>query len=65
MAVFYAFPMFMVAVYSLRSVILFKRGAIRDKDKFNRFIDDRLARSPVSGLIVYPEGGALGAMGAL
>lgn len=56
MAVAFAFPAFMAAVCVIRSVILFKRGRIADKDAFNAMIAARMAASPVEGLIVYPEG---------
>ena len=90
------FPMFMFSVVIIRSVILFKRGAIRNKEvrlyfapspcgvtdircssssssggpswaplkplsshvlqAFNSMVDKMMARSPVNGLNVYPEG---------
>mmetsp|Transcript_16631 Transcript_16631/g.49747 ORF Transcript_16631/g.49747 Transcript_16631/m.49747 type:complete len:398 (-) Transcript_16631:469-1662(-) len=56
MAVALVFPMFMISVVIIRSVILFKRVAIRDKEGFNKMIDRMMARSPVNGLNVYPEG---------
>lgn len=56
MAVAALFPMFMVSVVIIRSVILFKRVAIRDKEGFNRMIDRMMEQSPVNGLNVYPEG---------
>lgn len=56
MAVAAVFPMFMISVVIIRSVILFKRGAIRDKEGFNRMIDRMMSLSPVNGLNVYPEG---------
>lgn len=56
LAVLYVFPMFMVAVRSIRGVILFKRGRIADKTAFNDWIDQELEESSQKGLIVYPEG---------
>lgn len=56
LAVLLVFPTFMGALKVLRSVITFKRGAIADKEKFNRWIDEQRASSPQTGLSVYPEG---------
>ncbi|KAK9832508.1 hypothetical protein WJX81_003456 [Elliptochloris bilobata] len=56
MAVAYVFPMFMLAVCIIRSVILFKRGKKVDHEEFNRMLEYKMAASPVDGLIVYPEG---------
>ncbi|KAL4452524.1 hypothetical protein ABPG75_008186 [Micractinium tetrahymenae] len=56
LAVLLVFPTFMGALKVLRSVITFKRGAIADKEKFNRWIDEQRAASPQTGLSVYPEG---------
>ncbi|KAK9815692.1 hypothetical protein WJX72_008180 [[Myrmecia] bisecta] len=56
MAVFFVFPMFMIPVRVVRGVILFKRGTIRDKEKFNIMVDASMHDSPMNGLIVYPEG---------
>lgn len=56
LAVVWVFPFFMTGIAAIRSVILFKRGSIADKDKFNRWIDKKLVESPQSGLAVYPEG---------
>ncbi|KAK9789400.1 hypothetical protein WJX73_004242 [Symbiochloris irregularis] len=55
-AVAIVFPMFMIAVMNIRSVVLFNRGRKKDHEEFNRLIDRRIAASPVPGLIVYPEG---------
>ncbi|KAK9835903.1 hypothetical protein WJX74_010643 [Apatococcus lobatus] len=56
MAVYYVFPMFMISVRAAKGVILFKRGRQHDKDAFNRMVDKKMARSPLEGLIIYPEG---------
>ncbi|KAL4853125.1 hypothetical protein ACK3TF_005902 [Chlorella vulgaris] len=56
MAVLFVFPTFISALTVLKSIILFKRGAIADKEKFNAWIDEQRANSPQSGLSVYPEG---------
>lgn len=56
LAVIWVFPLFMMGIAAIRSVILFKRGSIADKDKFNRWIDKQLAQSPQAALAVYPEG---------
>ncbi|KAL3151167.1 hypothetical protein ABBQ38_013029 [Trebouxia sp. C0009 RCD-2024] len=55
-AVFFVFPVFMTSVIIVRSVVLFKRGAVRDKNALNDFIDRKLQASPIKSLIVYPEG---------
>lgn len=55
-AVMFVFPLFMFAIRAVRAVILFKRGKIPDKEKFNRRIDRELAASPQTALAVYPEG---------
>ncbi|KAL6764393.1 hypothetical protein V8C86DRAFT_2475292 [Haematococcus lacustris] len=54
--VYYVFPIFMTSCMVLRGVILFKRGSIADKQKFNAWLDSMRAASPVPGLLVYPEG---------
>jgi len=54
--VFAVFPVFMVAVIVLRGVILFKRGTILDKEKFNEWLDNKINSSPIPGMLVYPEG---------
>lgn len=56
LAVFWAFPAFMSAVMSMRGVLLFRRTTIRDKEKFNRWIDRQLDRNLAPSLLVYPEG---------
>ncbi|KAL0044907.1 hypothetical protein WJX82_001789 [Trebouxia sp. C0006] len=55
-AVFFVFPVFMTSVIIVRSVVLFKRGAVKDKNALNDFIDRKLQASPIKSLIVYPEG---------
>uniref|UniRef100_A0A7R9VG05 Phospholipid/glycerol acyltransferase domain-containing protein n=1 Tax=Chlamydomonas euryale TaxID=1486919 RepID=A0A7R9VG05_9CHLO len=54
--VYIAFPMFMTSVFFLKGVVLFKRGAIADKVKFNAWLDSKLTSSPAQNLLVYPEG---------
>ncbi|KAF5838861.1 hypothetical protein DUNSADRAFT_2030 [Dunaliella salina] len=54
--VFAVFPVFMVAVIVLRGVILFKRGTVLDKEKFNEWLDSKVSSSPIPGMLVYPEG---------
>jgi len=56
MAVLYAFPWFMLPITTMRGCVVFKRGAIADKDAFNRWLDAKIAASPAPGLVVYPEG---------
>jgi hypothetical protein len=56
LAVIWVFPLFMSGLVAMRSVVLFKRGSIANKDKFNRWIDGLLEKSPQSALAVYPEG---------
>lgn len=50
------FPTFMGCLKVMRSVIVFRRGSIANKEKFNRWIDEQRALSPQTGLSVYPEG---------
>eukprot|EP00199_Chlamydomonas_sp_CCMP681_P002788 CAMPEP_0119108824 /NCGR_PEP_ID=MMETSP1180-20130426/15677_1 /TAXON_ID=3052 ORGANISM="Chlamydomonas cf sp, Strain CCMP681" /NCGR_SAMPLE_ID=MMETSP1180 /ASSEMBLY_ACC=CAM_ASM_000741 /LENGTH=309 /DNA_ID=CAMNT_0007094481 /DNA_START=65 /DNA_END=994 /DNA_ORIENTATION=- len=54
--VFWVFPFFISAVIVLKGIVLFKRGVVADKEKFNAGVDEKLKASPVSGLLVYPEG---------
>jgi len=56
MMVAVAFPIFITSVAILKGIVLFKRGTIADKEKFNAWLDDKLATSPIPGLLVYPEG---------
>jgi len=56
MAVLYAFPWFMLPITTARGCVVFKRGAIADKDRFNAWLDSKIAASPAPGLVVYPEG---------
>ncbi|EFN60141.1 hypothetical protein CHLNCDRAFT_133550 [Chlorella variabilis] len=56
LAVLGVFPTFVSALVVLKSIILFKRGSVADKEKFNRWIDEQRAASPQPGLSVYPEG---------
>jgi len=55
-AVFFAFPIFMSAVVFLKGVLLFNRTNVKDKTKFNEWIDEEFERSPLNGILVYPEG---------
>ncbi|MEW5298095.1 MAG: hypothetical protein WDW36_001253 [Sanguina aurantia] len=55
-AVFWVFPMFCLGAWVIRGVVLFKRCTILDKEKFNAWLDNELATSPVPGLLVFPEG---------
>ncbi|GAX78532.1 hypothetical protein CEUSTIGMA_g5972.t1 [Chlamydomonas eustigma] len=54
--VFYVFPFFMTSVSILKGIILFKRGVIEDKQKFNAWLDSKLDSSIRPSLLVYPEG---------
>lgn len=54
--VYYVFPFFMSSVLILQGVILFKRNAVHDKEKFNRWLDAKLEASIVPSLLVFPEG---------
>lgn len=56
MAVLYAFPWFMLPITTARGCVVFKRGAIADKEAFNLWLDGKIAASPAPGLVVYPEG---------
>ncbi len=56
MMVCFAFPFFVISVNILKGIILFKRGTIQDKQKFNKWIDESLDSSHVPSLLVYPEG---------
>lgn len=58
MAVAVAFPLMMPAVIAVRAVVLFNRGkgAAADHAAFNRSVRAKMERSPMKGLIVYPEG---------
>jgi len=54
--VYFVFPVFCTSVILLKGIILFKRGSIADKTKFNEWIDEKRASSNIPGVIVYPEG---------
>eukprot|EP01026_Neomeris_dumetosa_P028322 TRINITY_DN2294_c0_g1_i2.p1 TRINITY_DN2294_c0_g1~~TRINITY_DN2294_c0_g1_i2.p1 ORF type:complete len:265 (-),score=41.31 TRINITY_DN2294_c0_g1_i2:147-833(-) len=41
---------------AIRTAIVFKRGSIKDKEKFNLWIDRLVQESPCPGIIVFPEG---------
>lgn len=55
-AVAAAFPTFILSMKMIDSVILFKRGSIANKERFNTWIDGQMAGSPQHALSVYPEG---------
>lgn len=55
-AVAYVFPLFMVPMWLVRAVLLFKRGSIADKVAFNAWVDREWAKSTQTALGVYPEG---------
>jgi len=55
-AVAYVFPLFMVPMWFVRAVLLFKRGSIADKVAFNAWIDREWEKSTQTALGVYPEG---------
>jgi 1-acyl-sn-glycerol-3-phosphate acyltransferase len=55
-AVAYVFPLFMVPMWFVRAVLLFKRGSIADKVAFNGWIDQEWEKSTQTALGVYPEG---------
>lgn len=55
-AVAYVFPLFMVPMWFVRAVLLFKRGSIADKAAFNAWIDREWDKSTQTALGVYPEG---------
>jgi len=55
-AVFPVFPVFLASAMLLKGVIFFRRDRVPDKTAFNAFLDACIARSPVSGLMIYPEG---------
>ncbi|PSC70674.1 EF hand [Micractinium conductrix] len=50
------FPVTMLSGVALRSVILFHRGPIADKKRFNSWLDRKLQETSYQGLLVYPEG---------
>jgi len=58
LAVAVAFPLMMPAVMAVRAVVLFNRGkgAASDHAAFNASVRAKMGRSPMVGLIVYPEG---------
>lgn len=55
-AVFFAFPVFLTACKAMGGLLLFKRGSVGDKAKFNAWIDKEIAKSQQSAIAVYPEG---------
>lgn len=55
-AVAYVFPLFMIPMWFLRAVLIFRRGSIANKVKFNKWIDDEWEKSTQTALGVYPEG---------
>lgn len=55
-AVAYVFPLFMIPMWFVRAVLIFRRGSIADKKKFNQWIDREWAKSTQTALGVYPEG---------
>ncbi|KAI8109632.1 hypothetical protein M9434_000914 [Picochlorum sp. BPE23] len=55
-AVAYVFPLFMIPMWFVRAVLIFRRGSIANKVKFNNWIDDEWGKSTQTALGVYPEG---------
>lgn len=55
-AVAYVFPLFMIPMWFVRAVLIFRRGSIADKKRFNQWIDEEWAKSTQTALGVYPEG---------
>lgn len=55
-AVAYVFPLFMIPMWFVRAVLIFRRGSIADKKRFNEWIDAEWAKSTQTALGVYPEG---------
>lgn len=55
-AVAYVFPLFMIPMWFVRAVLIFRRGSIANKVKFNKWIDDEWGKSTQTALGVYPEG---------
>jgi 1-acyl-sn-glycerol-3-phosphate acyltransferase len=55
-AVFPVFPVFLTSALLLKSVRFFNRNKVKDKDAFNKWLDNDIGMSAVKGLIVYPEG---------
>ncbi|KDD77048.1 hypothetical protein H632_c32p2 [Helicosporidium sp. ATCC 50920] len=55
-AVALAFPAFISVMYVTKTVLLFNRNNVKDKEAFNRWIDRQFGSSPQTGLSVYPEG---------
>lgn len=55
-AVAYVFPLFMIPMWFVRAVLIFRRGSISNKKKFNQWIDREWAKSTQTALGVYPEG---------
>lgn len=53
--VFFAFPVFMCSSVAVRAIVLFKRGAVGNKTRFNAWLDAKLAATPHSSLLLYPE----------
>mmetsp|Transcript_16008 Transcript_16008/g.41568 ORF Transcript_16008/g.41568 Transcript_16008/m.41568 type:complete len:330 (+) Transcript_16008:24-1013(+) len=56
MAVLFAFPVFMAGVIILKGVLLFRRDLVRDKEKFNSWLDEEIQQSLLNAMLVYPEG---------
>eukprot|EP01025_Chloroclados_australasicus_P050855 TRINITY_DN590_c0_g1_i2.p2 TRINITY_DN590_c0_g1~~TRINITY_DN590_c0_g1_i2.p2 ORF type:complete len:345 (-),score=30.86 TRINITY_DN590_c0_g1_i2:150-1184(-) len=54
--VVFAFPFFLLAAMTVRAVIVFRRGHIKNKQAFNAWIDELIEKSPCAGIIVFPEG---------
>jgi hypothetical protein len=55
-AVAYVFPLFMIPMWFVRAVLIFRRGSIANKKKFNQWIDTEWDKSTQTALGVYPEG---------
>lgn len=56
MAVGVVFPMFMLPVTMVRGCICFRRDRVKDKEKFNSWIDACVEASPAPGICMFPEG---------
>ncbi|KAF6259536.1 hypothetical protein COO60DRAFT_1003924 [Scenedesmus sp. NREL 46B-D3] len=55
-AVIFVFPVVILPLTLVRGCICFRRDGVKDKEKFNRWIDACIGASPVPGICLFPEG---------
>eukprot|EP00803_Ostreobium_quekettii_P007666 evm.model.scf_3947.1 EVM.evm.TU.scf_3947.1 scf_3947:614-6150(+) len=51
-----AFPSFMSPAWVMEAIFFFNRNDVKDKEKFNLWIDKCWGHSPYPGLVIFPEG---------